>query len=299
MTGLSVVSPASNGVSPPAPFPAPAEEDRGVSVQELYRIFFFRAFKGPPAVWKFTRSFIHALVRPASLNPAVDCGPGRRYLSALHLAQSVFSIAVASSVVNLSVEVDAAGHPTGERVPSWFSGPFESAYLLWVFGMVLIASLLLQRLWVRFTNAQILPARQLGALFVYEVCVLLVPLLGILVVLQPFQAVNRREPLSAGSWIALWIYAGAAVAHLFVFLFRLGGRAQLSFLRRLLIAPVLAYIFLVVMLPAMIMALPFLFLPVLLALYPVHALLRDHLPKKSGLKRFVDRMQRRLETEPE
>jgi hypothetical protein len=270
-------------------------EDRGTSFEDIFHTFFFRAFKGPPAVWKFLRSCTRALFCPASLKTVTDCGPKRRYLSAVHLAESVFSIAAATSIVNLYSAIEAESQAKGSEV-EWFVkyliGWFQSAYLLWLFATLLIASLVLERMWLRFTRAQVESRRELASLFVYEVCLLLLPLLGILWI----GGYRILEPLSAKLWRALVVYGILAALHLFVFLFRLGCRARLPLWRRVWTSALVLYLAMVAILLGQFAALPFLFLPLLLVLYPLYALLRDYLPKPRGLKRLFDRVQSRLET---
>jgi len=282
----------------PSPSHVSAEEEGDVSFEVIYRTFFFPAFKGPRAIWKFLRSFFHALICPASLNIAADCGPGRRYLSAVHLSHAVFSIAVATSIVNFYSVVETGVRTQGSTWV-WFEkyvgGAFESAYLLWLFGAVLMTSLLLERLWSWLIKAQVLSRRERAALFVYEVCVLVVPLL-VISVLGEYRFPEMPSP---GLLRAFIVYAIMAAVHFLVFLFQLGGRVQLPLWKRTLIPWAILYFFVFALSPGLLMALPFLFLPLLLLLYPLYAVLRDHMPMTLGMKRLFDRMQSMMEPDDE
>ena len=60
---------------------------------------------------------------------------------------------------------------------------------------------------------------------------------------------------------------------------------------------VVLYLVVFAMLPGELLALPFAFLPFLLVLYPLYAVVRDYLPKPRGLKRLFDRVQSVLEAD--
>lgn len=270
--------------------------DTRTFVRDIYTIFFFRAFKAPPAIWKFTRSWFHALFKPGSLNPREDCGPENRYLNDVRLSETLFSLALASAVGNFMLQGLDGIFDKGD--PGWlvhiikyFIAYLQNAYLLWLFSSILVASIFSGRWWIRFTKADILPRREVATLFIYEAAVLILPLIAIMF----FSEYQLYEPLTPELLNALIGYAIFAVTHLLIFFFRLGTRAGLPIWKRVLTSFFLAYLAVFAWVPGLLITLPFYFLPLLLFLYPLYALIRDFVPKPVIVRRFFKKIQSVIE----
>jgi len=265
-------------------------------VREIYDIYFFRAFRAPPAVWKFIRSWFYALLKPGSLNPQMECGPDQRYLSDVRLTEALFSLVLASAIGNFIMT--ESGIVFSEQFPSWLRKVFEfilayfqNAYLLWVFSSILVAVIFVGRWWTKFTKAEVLPRRELATLFIYEASALILPLVIILFV----SGYRLYGEVSDNLKNALIAYAIFAIAHVLIFFYRLGKRAGLPLGKRIWSAILLVYVAVYAWFPGIFITLPFYFLPLLVLLYPLYALLRDYMPKPVFLKRVFDKIQRALE----
>lgn len=265
-------------------------------VRDIYDIFFFRAFKAPPAIWKFIRSWSHAMFKPGALNPREECGPGKRYLSDVRLTETLFSLTLASAVGNFMLQDLEKG--AGAEGPKWmlqfskyFIGYFQNAYLLWLFSSVLVAAIFVERWWLRLSKSEILPPRELATLFVYEAGVLILPLIAMLFV----SGYKLYDPVSQEMWSAFLVYAVFAGIHVIIFFYRIGTRAGFSIRRRIWTSLLFTYLVVFAWLPGVLITMPFYILPLLLLLYPVYAALRDFLPKPAFVRTFFDKIQRALD----
>lgn len=271
-------------------------KDTRTFIKDIYALFFFRAFKAPVAVWKFMRSVFHGLLKPGALNPREDCGPEKRYLSDVRLAEALFSLTIVSAVGNFmsqNYEKAFAGEELQGLVKlfGYFIAYLQNAYLLWLFSSVLVAAIFAERWWLRITKADFLPRRELATLFVYEACVLILPLLAIMF----FAGYELYGPVSQDLFTVFIIYAIFAGIHLLIFFFRLGMRAGITILRRTLTPFLIVYLLVFAWMPGLLVTLPFYLLPLLLILYPLYALLRDYVPKPAIVQRFFDKIQQTIE----
>ena len=261
-------------------------------IKETYSTFFIPAFRGPPATWKFIRSWLVALLQPAKIDPMQDCGPGKRFLNDINFAQALLSLAAASAVVGF-VSAEVAKETTEirlyDKLIHFMLSAIEYAYLLWLFCSLLTATVLTSRVWAFFAGkkAKDTDRRVLTTLFIYEFAVLFLPLPGILyqheVVL--FVSPARETEEMATLITSLQIYTACIAAHFVLFLLCLGRRVGLPWWTTVWTSLVVPYVCLFLMVPAMIMALPFYVLPLLLLLYPLYALARDVVPKHSAAGR--------------
>lgn len=242
------------------------------------------------------RSWFHGLLKPGALNPQSDCGPENRYLSDVHLVEALFSLALASAVGNFMLQDLEGVFDTNDpqlfvKLLKYFFAYLQNAYLLWLFSSILVASIFAERWWLRFTKADILPRRELATLFVYEACVLILPLLAMMFV----AGYQLYEPVTRELFSAFIVYAFFAGTHLLIFFFRLSTRAGLPIWKRAWISLVLMYLVVFAWVPGLLFTLPFYFLPLLLLLYPLYAILRDFIPKPPIIRQFFDKVQQALE----
>jgi hypothetical protein len=270
--------------------------ERQTFVRDIYDLFFFKTFKAPPAVWKFIRSFFHGVLRPGALDPRTDCGPENRYLSDVRLAQTLFSLSIASAVGNfISQDIKGVFDKTDPKlivfILKYFFGFIQNSYLLWLFSSLLMAAVFLQRWWLRFTKADFLPRRESATLFIYEAGVLLLPLVVMMLIFEYrlFQEPNQKM---INAFIIFGIFA---VLHVFFFFFRLGSRAGLTIWKRTWTSLLLVYFSAVAWLAGMVITLPFIFLPFLLLMYPFWAVIRDYIPKPSPVRNFFAKVQKAIE----
>lgn len=266
-------------------------------VGDIYVLFFFKAFKAPPAVWKFMRSFFHALLRPGALDPRTDCGPENRYLSDVRLAQTLFSLSIASAVGNFMLQdIEGVFDKTDPQwivlIVKYFFGLLQNAYLLWLFSSLLMAAIFVQRWWLRFTKAGFLPRRELATLFIYEAGVLLLPLVMMMFIFE-YRLFQEPAQKMINAFIIFGIFA---VLHVLIFFFRLGSRAGLKIWKRTWTSLLLVYFFAIAWLAGMFITLPFILLPFLLLLYPFWAVIRDYIPKPSPVRRFFTTVQKTIES---
>ena len=177
------------------------------------------------------------------------------------------------------------------KLIGFFIAYLQNAYLLWLFSSILVAAIFAERWWIKFTKADILPRRDLATLFVYEACILILPLLAIMFI----AGYQLYGPVSDDLSVVFVIYAILACIHLFFFFLRLGKRAKIPVWRRIWSSLLLMYLLVFAWLPGIVVTLPFYFLPLLILLYPVYALLRDYIPKPEIVRRFFDKVQQAID----
>jgi hypothetical protein len=231
------------------------------------------------------------------MNPRVDCGPQNRYLSDVHLVETLFSLALFSAVGNFMLQELEKDFSTED--PQWFVNIMkfffvylQNAYILWLFSSILAAAIFAERWWLKITKADFLPRRELASLFIYEAAVLLLPLL-VLMFIADYQLF---EPLKPEVYISLRVYLIFGIVHVLIFFFRLGARAKLSIWKRTWSSILLAYLLIFAAVPGMLVTLPFYFLPLLLIVYPLYAISRDFIPKPAIVRRFFNKVQKALES---